>query len=145
MAIARARCLGGNRSPSSDVEAGEHVASPTPTPRRATTSCEKLRAMPEAAVSRLQTNTPADRMRRRSVLSDSRPSGKPDDGVQQREHGAEQTERGVAEAPFPPDPLTHAADDLAVEEVHEVDGKQHDERVSRSRGRAAGLGGVHRL
>ena len=44
---ARARRLG-KRSPMSEVDAGEQVASPTPTPRRATISCEKLRARPDA-------------------------------------------------------------------------------------------------
>ena len=73
----RARAVVGNKSPSSDVDAGEHVASPMPTPRRATTNCEKVRAMPDAAVRRLQTNTPPARMRRRAVLSERRPSGSP--------------------------------------------------------------------
>jgi hypothetical protein len=61
----------------SDVDAGEHVASPMPTPSRATMSCEKLRAMPDTAVSRLHRKTPAARIFRRSSRSDNRPSGKP--------------------------------------------------------------------
>jgi len=61
----------------SDVDAGEHVASPTPTPRRATTICGKLRAKPEAAVNALQTRTPALRIRLRSFRSESRPRGTP--------------------------------------------------------------------
>ncbi len=125
----RALRVVGKKSPSSDVDAGEHVASPMPTPRRATTNCEKVRAMPDAAVSRLQTNTPAARMRRRSVLSDEAAERKPDDGVEQREHRAEQAERRVAQSPLPPDSLADAADDLAIEEVHQVDRKQHDQRV----------------
>ncbi len=76
-AIARPREEVGNRSPRSEVDAGEHVASPTPTPRRATINCENDRAMPDAAVSRLQTNTPPARMRLRVDRSDSRPSGSP--------------------------------------------------------------------
>ena len=77
IATARARRPAGKKSPSSDVDAGEQVASPTPTPSRATISCAKLRATPDAAVSRLQTKTPTDRILRRSVRSDSRPSGRP--------------------------------------------------------------------
>ena len=74
----RARALRGRKeSPMSDVDAGEQVASPTPTPSRATISCAKLRATPETAVSRLQRKTPAARIFRRSFLSDSRPSGRP--------------------------------------------------------------------
>ena len=61
----------------SDVAAGAQVASPTPTPRRSAKSCQKLRASPESPVSRLQTKTPADRIRVREVRSLSRPSGTP--------------------------------------------------------------------
>ena len=83
----------------SDVDAGEQVASPTPTPSRATISCEKLRATPDSAVSRLQTNTPTAR-----ILPALGPVRQPaerqaDDGVEQREDGAEQPERRVAERP----------------------------------------------
>ena len=52
-----------------------------------------------------------------------------DDGVEEREDRAEQPERRVAEAPLAADAFADAADDLAVEEVHQVDGEQHDERV----------------
>ena len=38
VATARARIVGRTRSPMSDVDAGEHVASPMPTPSRATMS-----------------------------------------------------------------------------------------------------------
>ena len=113
----------------SDVDAGEHVASPTPTPSRATISCAKLRATPDTAVSRLQAKTP-----RGQDLPALRPVRQPaerqaDDRVEQREDGAEQAERRVAEAPLAADPFADAADDLAVEEVHQVDGEEHDERV----------------
>ena len=54
---------------------------------------------------------------------------KAEHGIQQREDRAEQSEGGVAEPPFAPDALTDAADDLAVEEVHEVDGEENHQRV----------------
>src|SRR5207244_5730046 len=50
---------------------------------------------------------------------------KAEHGIQQREDRAEQSEGGVAEPPYAPDALTDAADDLAVEEVHEVDGEEN--------------------
>src|SRR5207247_84221 len=58
---------------------------------------------------------------------------KTEDCVQQSEYGTEQTERRVAQAPLTPDPFSHSADDLAVEEVHEVDRKENDQCVNRSR------------
>ena len=42
----------------------------------------------------------------------------------------EQTERRVAETPLTPDAFPDAADDLAVEEVHQVNRKQDDECIS---------------
>src|SRR5262249_23861415 len=64
------------------------------------------------------------------------PEREADDRVEEREDGAEQPERGVAQRPLAPDALADAADDLTVEEVHQVDGEQHDERVDRSRSHA---------
>ena len=61
----------------SEVAAGAHEASPTPTPRRKTKSCQKFFAKPEATVRRLQTKTPAERIHLRPVLSAMRPSGSP--------------------------------------------------------------------
>src|SRR5204863_8775826 len=55
-----------------------------------------------------------------------------DHGVQEREDGAEQAERRVAERPLAPNSFADAADDLAVEEVHQVDREQDSERVRRS-------------
>src|SRR5262249_14787181 len=52
-----------------------------------------------------------------------------DDRIQEGEHGAEQSERGIAQGPLAADAFRDAADDLAVEEVHQVDREQHDERV----------------
>ena len=113
----------------SDVDAGEQVASPTPTPSRATISCEKLRATPDSAVSRLQTNTPDREDLPARHLVGQPAERQPDDGVEEREDGAEQPERGVAERPFAPDAFADAAQQLAVEEVHQVDREEHDERV----------------
>src|SRR5262249_39516391 len=48
--------------------------------------------------------------------------------VEQGERGAERTERGVAERPFLAEQLADGAQDLPVEEVHHVDGKQHHQR-----------------
>jgi hypothetical protein len=76
-AMARARSVFGKMSPSSDVDAGEHVASPTPTRRRTENNCQKFRAAPESAVNTLQTKTPPARILRRSTLSVSRPNGRP--------------------------------------------------------------------
>src|SRR5581483_3320274 len=64
---------------------------------------------------------------------------KAEHGVEQREDGAEQAERGVAEAPFAPNPFADAADDLAVEEVHQVDREEHDEGVERARGHSVSI------
>src|SRR5207247_10233724 len=50
------------------------------------------------------------------------------DRVQQREDRAEQAERRVAERPLAADALGDAADDLAVEEIHQIDRKEYDER-----------------
>ena len=58
------------------------------------------------------------------------PERQPDHGVEQGEDGAEQAEGGVAERPLPPDALADAAEQLAVEEVHQVDREEHGERVS---------------
>jgi hypothetical protein len=54
--------------------------------------------------------------------------------VEQRERGAEQAQRGVAQRPFLAHVLADRAQDLAVEEVHQVDEEQHGERVARARG-----------
>src|SRR5947199_24942 len=56
-ASARARRWAGTRSPISELAVGAQVASPTPTPRRRTTSDQKLHANPEASVSTLQSPT----------------------------------------------------------------------------------------
>ena len=61
----------------SEVAAGAQEASPMPTPSRTTKSCAKVFAMPEAAVSTLQTKTPADRICRRGKRSASHPNGTP--------------------------------------------------------------------
>ena len=61
------------------------------------------------------------------------------DGVEQREHGAEEAQRRVAQPPLAADALSDAADELAVEEVHEVDREEHDQRVD-----GAGRGAAHR-
>jgi hypothetical protein len=53
------------------------------------------------------------------------PERQPDQRIEQRERGAERAERGVAQRPFPPQHLADRAQEVAVEEVHRVDGKQH--------------------
>jgi hypothetical protein len=58
-----------------------------------------------------------------------------DHGIQQREDRAEEAERGIAEPHLTPDAFADAADDLTVEEVHQVDGEQHRERVAGTRHR----------
>ncbi len=77
MLTARPRLSDGNRSPISDADAGAHDASPMPTPSRRTNICPKFCAMPDAAVSRLHRNTPAERMYLRVERSASRPKGIP--------------------------------------------------------------------
>ena len=143
----RARAARGKRSPSSDVDAGEQVASPTPTPRRRRSvarSCARGRT-PRSAGSR--------RRRRRSesaalVLSDNRPSGRPKTAYSSV-NTVPSSPSAVSLRPHSrrmPSPT--AADDLAVEEVHEVDREQHDERVARAGGHAimsAFLEPLHRL
>ena len=123
--VARARCSTGNRSPISEIAAGAQLASPTPTPRRTANSCQKLRARPEAAVSRLQRNTPPARMYLRHRAIGEPAERHADEGVEQRERGAERAERRVAQAPLPANLFADRAEDLAVEEVHHVDGEQH--------------------
>src|ERR1044071_6822983 len=75
--IARPRPRAGKRSPMSDDAAGAHEASPTPTPRRKTKSCQKFFATPDATVIRLQRKTPTDRIHLRPDLSVKRPNGTP--------------------------------------------------------------------
>src|SRR5215216_195315 len=75
--IARPRSRAGKRSPMSEEAAGAHEASPTPTPRRKTKSCQKFFAKPEATVSRLHRKTPTDRIHLRPDLSANRPNGTP--------------------------------------------------------------------
>ena len=77
IARAFARQPAGKRSPINDVAAGAHDASPTPTPSRIAKICQKFCAKPEAAVSRLQTKTPADSIPLRPILSAKTPSGTP--------------------------------------------------------------------
>src|SRR5262249_8522328 len=57
----------------------------------------------------------------------------PDDGVQEREDGGEQAERRVAQAPLAPDAFADAANELAVEEVHQVDREEDRQPVDRRR------------
>ena len=76
--IARARRAGGKRSPISDVAAGAQTASPTPTPRRVTKSCQNVRVTPESRGE----HAPDEHRRRpgcilREARSLSRPSGTP--------------------------------------------------------------------
>ena len=123
----------------SEMAAGAQLASPTPTPSRTTNSSQKLRARPEAAVSRLHTKTPPARMCLRTAAIRQPSERHADERVEQREGGAERAERRVAEAPLAPNLLADRPEDLAVEEVHQVDGEQHRERVGRARtARAAG-------
>src|SRR5687768_5956992 len=77
MLIALPRFSEGYRSPIRDVEAGAHEASPTPTPNRRANIWAKFCARPEAAVSTLQANTPAERISFRGDLSASLPNGTP--------------------------------------------------------------------
>src|SRR5262249_26791859 len=63
--------------------------------------------------------------------------GRADRRVEQREDGAEQPERRVAERPLTANAFADPADDLAVEEVHQVDREEHDERVRGSGHRPA--------
>ena len=70
-------CRRGNWSAMMDTAAGPRVASPTPTPTRATNSWPKVRAMPVAAVMRLHTATPSATMRGRMPRSTHRPMGSP--------------------------------------------------------------------
>src|SRR5260370_31450654 len=60
-----------------DADAGAHEASPMRTPSRRANICPKFCAMPDAAVRRLHSNTPADSMNFRGERSASRPSGIP--------------------------------------------------------------------
>ena len=53
----------------------------------------------------------------------------PDHGVEQGEDGPEQAERGVAQPPLASNAFADAAEQLPVEEVHQVDREQHGERV----------------
>src|SRR5262249_27009138 len=57
------------------------------------------------------------------------PERKSKDRVEQREDGAKEAKRRVAQSPLAADTFADAADDLAVEEVHEVDREQNDQRV----------------
>ena len=126
------------RSPMSDMAAGAQVASPTPTPSRTTNSCQKLRARPDTAVSRLQTNTPPARMCLRAAAIREPAERHADERVEQREDRAEHAERRVAEPPLAPDPFADPAEDLAVEEVHQVDAKSTRARSTAPCDRAGG-------
>ena len=72
-----ARLVAGNRSPINDEEAGAQVASPTPTASRRPAIWQKFCAMPEAAVSKLQTKTPPARIMRAIATVGHAPSGTP--------------------------------------------------------------------
>ena len=114
----------------SEVDAGEHVASPTPTPRRATINCAKLRARPRHGGQQTPHEHAGRQNHATGFVIRQAAERQPDHGVEQREHRSEQAERGVAERPLAPDSFADAADDLAVEEVHQVDRKEHDECVA---------------
>ncbi len=76
-AVARPRRSNGNRSPSSDVAAGAHAASPTPTARRAAKSPRNPVARPETAVIALHRIAPAASTVVRRQVSARRPRGSP--------------------------------------------------------------------
>ena len=69
------RCLG-KKSPTKEVAAGLRVASPTPTPMRASSTCQKLRDRPQAMVIRDQKKMPAAMMNLRLLWSASQAMGK---------------------------------------------------------------------
>jgi hypothetical protein len=76
-AAARARCIGGNVSARRESAAGISVASPTPTNTRASARCPKPCAAPEAAVIKLQRQTPAATSRIREWRSATVPRNNP--------------------------------------------------------------------
>ena len=61
----------------SENAAGFALASPTPTPKRATASCVNVRASPDTVVMRLHTPRPLEITRVRVHVSAKRPSGSP--------------------------------------------------------------------
>ena len=76
-ATGRPRRSGGKLSEISDRAQGASVASPMPTPTRASSRWPKFRARPDAAVARDQSATPAATSVVRRVRSASQPSGSP--------------------------------------------------------------------
>src|SRR5262249_13701377 len=55
--------------------------------------------------------------------------GHADGGVEQGERGAQRADRRVAQPPLPADRLADRAEDRAIEEVDQIDGEEHRERV----------------
>ena len=60
--------------------------------------------------------------------------GQPDRGVHQREHCVDESHLCIAELKFEPDRLGQRACDLTIKEVHQIDAKQHGERIARVSG-----------
>src|SRR5271154_6284286 len=69
------RLLPGNRSEIIDDEGAVPAASPTPTPKRESVSCNALRAMPASAVMPLQITRPQVMIERRLPRSAQRATG----------------------------------------------------------------------
>ena len=53
-----------------------------------------------------------------------------DQRIEERERGAERAECRIAETPLAPNLFADRSENLAVEEVHQVDGEEYRERVT---------------